>query len=114
MSRSTAILAFIQTLLVVTGFFCLGTVLKVYGYPDSAAARWNPLAVNLREYGAWLLMLPLLWGCFSVSAERLDRGIFRQSIAIITGICIVLLILVLFLSAITNPFTPQGLFPQMP
>jgi hypothetical protein len=77
MSRTTTILALLQTLLVIVGFFALGTVLRMTGYPDALAVRWNPLAVVLREHGVWLLLLPVLWVLFATSAQRSTVGFSR-------------------------------------
>src|SRR5687768_16684300 len=82
MSRTTTILALIQTLLVIGGFFALGAVLKMSGYPDALAVRWNPLAVFLREHGVWLLRAAC--GKLSSSAQfrssSVVGGSFSQSI----------------------------------
>jgi hypothetical protein len=110
MSRTTTILALLQTLLVIVGFFALGVVLKMSGYPDAIAVRWNPLALFLREHGAWLLLLPVLWVFFATSAQRIDRGFLSYHIACVVGLCIAGLTIVLFLYAAVFPFTRLLLF----
>jgi len=105
MSRTTTILALLQTLLVIVGFFALGTVLRMTGYPDALAVRWNPLAVVLREHGVWLLLLPVLWVLFATSAQRVDRGFFSYRVACTIGFCIAGGIIAVFLNAAVFPYT---------
>lgn len=105
MSRTTTILALLQTLLIIIGYFALGAVLKLNGYPDTSIVRWNPLAVFLREHGVWLMFLPVLWVLYATVAQHLDRGFFVCRDAYIAGLCIACLIITLFLSAAVAPYT---------
>ena len=105
MSRTTTILALSQTLLVIIGFFALGAVLKMSGYPDALAVRWNPLAVFLREHGFWLLLLPVLWVSFATSAQHLDRGFLSYRIACFVGVGVALATIALFLVATVFPYS---------
>jgi len=110
MPRTTAILALVQTLLLILGFFALGTVLKTSGYPDALAIHWNPLAVFLREHGFWLLLLPVLWGAFATTAQRLDRGFLSYHLAYIIGLCVAGVTIALFLYAAVFPYTRPLVF----
>lgn len=110
MSRTTTLLALLQTLLIVIGFFALGIVLKAAGYPHDFTVRWNRVAVFLREYGAWLLLLPVLWVSFATQAERLNRGIFSERIAYLSGLCLSALIIALFLYGAVFPYTRPFFF----
>ena len=112
MSRTITILALLQTLLVIVGFFALGAVLKMSGYPDALAVRWNPLALFLREHGAWLLVLPALWVFYATSAQRIDRGFLSHHFACIVGLCIAGITILLFLYAAVFPYT-RPLFIQL-
>ena len=105
MSRTTTFLALLQTVLVILGFIVLGAVLKISGYPDTLAVRWNPLTVFLREHGVWLLLLPVLWVAFATAAQRLDRGFMSYRIACVVGLCIAAITIVLFLYAAVFPYT---------
>ena len=105
MPRTTTILALLQTVLVVVGFIALGAVLKMSGYPDTPAVRWNPLAVFLREHGVWLLLLPVLWVAFATSAQRRDRGFLSYRIACVIGLCIAAITIMVFLYAAVFPYT---------
>ena len=105
MTRTTTILALVQTLLVTLGFIALGIILKMSGYPDALSLRWNPLAVFLREHGLWLLFLPVMWVLFATFAQRRDRGLFSFRTAYVAGICLATLIIALFLYATVRPYT---------
>lgn len=105
MTRPMTILAVMQVMLVIVGFFALGLVLKVSGYPDLPEARWNPLAVFLREHGAWLLGLPVAWVLWANLAQRVDRGLLSQWLAYLIGVLLAGAIVGLFLMAMVRPFT---------
>jgi hypothetical protein len=105
MSRTTTILVLLQTLLVVIGFLALGVVLKIAGYPEDFTVRWGSLAVFLRERGAWLLLVPVVWVCFATGAQRLDRGMFSYRAAVIGGVCVAGVLIVLFLYAVIHPYS---------
>jgi hypothetical protein len=105
MSRPLTFLAILQAFLVVVGFLALGIVLKLCGYPDAFAMRWNPLAVFLREYGPWLLLLPVLWTLFATAAERKDRGILSVKVAHLIGMLFAVVIIALYLYACAFPYT---------
>ena len=105
MVRIVTILAILQTLLVVLGFLALGAVLKVEGYPETLGVRWNPLAVWLREYGAWFLLVPILWVSLATAAQRRDRGFLSHRFACFPGVCIAVLTGGLFHYAAIFPHT---------
>ncbi len=104
MSRTTAILALVQMLLVILGFFALAIVLKASGYPDYTGVRWSHLAVFLRRHGMWLLVLPILWVVLAARTERHDYGILSYRIVWLAGACIAATIIALFLYAAIYPF----------
>ena len=107
MSRSTTILALVQMLVLVVGFFGLGVILKSWGYPDGelAGVRWTTLAVFLREHGFWLLMLTVLWVFYATVAERKNCGWLSSRAAFVAGLCIATCMLATFLTAAMHPFT---------
>jgi hypothetical protein len=104
-------LALLQTLLIIIGFFVLGAVLKFSGYPDEIDLRWNPLAVFLREYGFWLLGLPALWTCFALSAQGRDRGFFSYAVACVFGLAIAGVTIATFIWAAIFPYARPLLMP---
>ena len=87
MSRTTTFIAVLQTTLVVVGFLILPGIFKLWGYPNEPLEyygyRWNPLSLWLRQYGPWLLVLPVFWVVFATTAQRRDRGFFSQRLAVI-------------------------------
>jgi len=105
MSRNITVLALIQLLVVVLGFFALGIVLKAGGYPDdppfpSGLGRvvWSPLALFLRQHGLALLVIPVVWAVItSLSQNR--RVIFSQNVWLIIGVIIAAAIIALFVYA---------------
>jgi hypothetical protein len=103
MSRSTAILALVQTLVVILGFFALASVLKALGYPDHLYVHWNHYALFLRRQGMWLLILPILWVVLAARAERHDYGILTYRVVWLGGVCIAAAIIALFLYAAVFP-----------
>ncbi len=113
MSRTTTILALFQVSLLILGFFALGAVLKISGYPDTPTVRWNPLAVFLREHGFWLLFVPVLWVCAATSAQHHDRGFLSYRLASILGLCIAGATIALFLFAAVFPYTRPLLLPNI-
>ncbi|RYD67125.1 MAG: hypothetical protein EOP84_30750 [Verrucomicrobiaceae bacterium] len=105
MNRTTTYIAIVQAVVIVLGFLALGIVLKFCGYPDELGVRWNPLAVFLREYGVWLLLVPLFWTVFSLRAREVNRGIFSEPYAIISGIALAVGTSLFFLYAAIFPYT---------
>jgi hypothetical protein len=111
MSRAVIYIALLQTLLVVSGFMALGTVLKIAGYPDSTVLDWRPLAVLLREHGAWLLLMPILWVFFAFAAGRLDHPFFSRRLVFFSGVGIAGIIAALFFYATVFPYTRPFFLP---
>ncbi len=92
-------------LLIVLGFVGLGIVMKMNGYPKGETIRWTPLALNLRQHGHWLILLPVVWVICAVVVFRLDRGIFMEGLVHVIGSLLLGVVPMLFLFAIANPFT---------
>ena len=112
MARPTTIVALVQMLAIVVGFFGLGVVLKGCGYPDATVmgVRWNPSAVFLREHLLLLFFLPVLWVFYAITAERKNCGWLTYRAAFVVGLCIAACILVAFLYAAQYPFTRPLIF----
>ena len=105
MHHATAIVAILQISVTVIGFFALGIILKLFGYPGATVLEWNPMAVFLREYGLVFLAFPLVWCIYAVSADNLDNRWLSPTIAAILGIAFIFVIGGLFLVAATYPYT---------
>ena len=73
-SRSIMWVGVAQILAVVFGFVALGIVMKYNGWPDETPQTFRPLARGLRENGAWLLAVPLLWTIYAIAARRVESG----------------------------------------
>ena len=105
MSRNISIVALMQLMLVMLGYFALGIVLKAGGYPHdpSFAASlsrvvWSPLALFLRNYGLALLFIPIVWTVFT-SLSRDRRVVFSRDVWLVIGMIISIGIIVLFIYA---------------
>ena len=106
--RTVTVLGLVQIVCVLAGFLGLGITLKVQGYPEFppfVGEHWSGLAVGLRTYGLWLLVIPPLWAWYATAAVRLDRrGIFSETAALASGVAIVGIFLAAFLHAVIYPF----------
>jgi hypothetical protein len=106
MSRNTTILALIQVLLVVLGFFGLGIIMKISGYPNhDDLIQWNSLALLLRRNGFYLLILPLVWVSFTALSEYKGKFIYSYDVWCLIGILNAFLIISLFICACIFPYT---------
>jgi len=104
MSRNITILGLIQMLLVILGFFGLGIVMKMNGYPnEDFGIRWNSLALFLRRHGLILLLVPVIWTIFAALSQS-RRFIFTLAAWSVLGIVFAVAIISLFLYACVDPF----------
>lgn len=105
-SRSTALIALSQTLVIVLGFIAVGVVLKFSGYPENARwVRWNPVAVFLRHYGLILLLVPMAWTYFAARSLRHDSYAVSYQTMMFIGITFAALVMFSFIYAAVCPFT---------
>lgn len=105
MSRNITILGLVQLLLVILGFFGLGIVMKMNGYPhEDFGIRWNPLALLLRRHGLILLLVPVCWTIFTAVAQSRRHFIFSLGVWAVLGIVFALTIISLFIYACVDPF----------
>ena len=114
MVRPTTVLALVQTLLVILGYFTVGIVLKMSGYPSVTVLHWNPLAVFLREHGLWFLLLPVVWSIFVASPISQTHGLLGYRLTWIIAISLTLLVITLFLDAAIFPFSVPLFAPASP
>jgi len=104
MHTSATRLGLIQIACLTLGFFALGGVLKLLGYPDdNPLVEWSPLAAFLRDRGLLLLLIPGLWVIYAAVADRSDRGIFSARAAFMSGIAISGIFIKIFLFAAVFP-----------
>lgn len=105
-SRSTALIALSQTLVVVLGFIAVGVVLKFSGYPENPRwVSWNPFAVFLRHYGLLLLLAPVTWTYFAARSLRDDSYAVTYQTMMLIGITFAALAMFCFIYAAVCPFT---------
>jgi hypothetical protein len=105
MSRNITILGLMQLLLVILGFFGLGIVMKINGYPsEDFGVCWNPLALLLRRHGLMLLLVPLIWTTFAALSQNRRRFIFSLDVWAVLGMVFALAIISVFIYACVNPF----------
>ncbi|HSG68933.1 MAG TPA: hypothetical protein VLA12_00885 [Planctomycetaceae bacterium] len=104
--RGIAIIAGFQIAVVVIGWCTLGIVLKFNGYPEGDPfIRWTPLAVWLREYGVWFLLISPIWtGIATVLMQKQDRD-GLNAVMFAVGAVFAIAILAVFLAATFNPYT---------
>jgi hypothetical protein len=103
--RSIAVIGIVMLMLTVLGYVALGVIMKMNGYPKSEMIRWTPLALNLRQQGHWLLVLPIAWIMSAVVIFRTDSGAISQLLAYVVGTALLGIVAILFLFAIANPYT---------
>jgi hypothetical protein len=105
MSRNITILGLVQMLLVILGFFGLGIVMKINGYPsEDFGIRWNPLALLLRRHGLILLLMPVAWTICAALSQSRESFILSQDGWAALGIVLALIIVSLFIYACVTPF----------
>lgn len=106
MTRSLTFLGLFQFACLLIGFFALGIILKVSGYPEELPMiKWSPIAVFLRSHGLWLLALPAFWVTYAVYSSRRDKGFFSERTSIVIGVLLSGAIILTFLYAAIFPFS---------
>jgi len=110
MSRNITILAMIQLLVVILGFFALAIVLKAEGFPRDppfmaslSRVVWSPFALFLRHYGLAFLLVPVVW-TVAASLSQGRRVIFSLDVWLVLGVVASVAIIVLFLYACTHRY----------
>lgn len=105
MSRENTISGLVLTLVLVLAYIALGILLKFEGYPDQSYLRWNPIAVGLRTYGLWSLVLPVLFVLFAVFAEDQDRWFTVARVGLSLVVIAIVVLAVLYFMAFLKPYT---------
>ena len=110
MSRNITILALSLLTLVTLGFFALGIVLKIAGYPmdppfmaSLGRVVWNPIALLLRNYGLVLLFVPAVWAT-AASLSQSRPIVFSFSAWLIIGSALSIAIISHFIYACTHRY----------
>lgn len=105
MNRPISIVGILQVLVIVLGFIALGIHMKFLGYPTASeyVFRFSPLALFLREYGMYLLLVPPLWMALAVFSSPREHGILSLPAVLLQGVVIILILLCTFLYAAMCP-----------
>jgi hypothetical protein len=103
--RNAVMLAgLLQVLFIVAGFIALATVMKLNGYPQEIFIRWKPLALWLRQYGPYLLLVPLFWIILTFVCCLLNRESHTAEFAAPMGFFLAAVLLILFLAAAVDSY----------
>ena len=82
-----AILAVLQSALIVGGSLSTAALMKACGYPD-AHQFWHPLALFVRHWGFLLLSIPLIWAGATMWLERSRVTEFSIRSTVATGLLV--------------------------
>ena len=107
LSTSIVVVGLLQLLCIAAGFFAVGIMLKLSGWPetDDLTIRWNPYAVFLRRFGWMFIVIPFLWTIYAVVSKEIDEGWWDFEAAMVVGFIIPILSLLVFILNALNPFT---------
>jgi len=105
MPRVVVVIVVVQASCVLLGFFALGFMLKMYGYPDNEAVRWHADAVFLRSYGGWGILMPFFWGTYALVAYQRDRGWLSFDASLVVGALLTIVTALAFVFAAVDSFT---------
>ncbi|MBP6785751.1 MAG: hypothetical protein KA152_18295 [Verrucomicrobiales bacterium] len=95
------VLCTLQSTVVVAGWMCFATKLKILGYPD-APELWDWWVRLLRNWGMLWLLIPGAWVVFSVWMEQKSDNDFSQRWTVVTGVgVLVILAFYFFIVTIT-------------
>ncbi|MEO8204944.1 MAG: hypothetical protein ABI615_02100 [Chthoniobacterales bacterium] len=97
------VIAITQFVFLAMGAFTLSVIVKASTYPDASAQRLPAISVFLAHYGAWLLLIPVLWMAFATICQSTEKGPFTAKFAQGTGIILSAAILVIYTYAIFRP-----------
>lgn len=100
-TRLITVLGIIQVAVIIIAFFALGAVMKADGYP--ASSRWDEFPIFLRQYGMFLLLLPVVWAAVCADTEHRHPERDFSVLILFSGLFIVVTILVVFYCAATTP-----------
>lgn len=107
LSRSIVMIGLLQLLCISAGFFAVGIILKLSGWPeiDDPTIRWNPYAVFLRNFGWVFVVVPLVWTIYAAVSKEIDEGWWNFEVALVVGVIIPILFLLVFILSALSPYT---------
>jgi len=108
MPRHITTIALSQLGIIVLGYFALRFVMRINGYgmgPEWDYLNWTTLALGLRKFGLFLLIVPGAWTIGSVRAFRNPNARPSFTIWLVIGTVLALVLVAAFLYATANSFT---------
>jgi hypothetical protein len=103
-ASSISRLALLQCFVVVAGVLMTGGILKLNGYDPGSAARWNPVAVAVRNLGFLPLVVPAIWTGGCVVLERRARNDWTRTWSIVSGVLVIAVLSGLLWWTAATPF----------
>ena len=82
-----AILAVLQSALIVGGSLSTTALMKARGYPDPHQF-WHPWALFVRDWGFLFLSIPLMWAGATIWLERSQVAEFSTRSTVISGLLV--------------------------
>src|SRR5262245_43079455 len=102
--RIISILTLAQSLVILLGVLLTGAFLKLYA-GTSFGKPVPRLPVVMRDYGFWLIVLPLCWALAATfSVRSLDSSPSARPAYILTGIILLAALCVVFLVSVISAF----------
>ncbi len=109
-SKLAAILCFIQTFFIITGYLITCWSLRIW---DKSWGENAPRIFDLdfvRTFGPWCLLVPLVWGIVAIVRARLDGGDTSiTGLSFFIGLCLTVVVVCIFafctLHALFLPFS---------
>lgn len=97
----TSVIAITQFVFIALGTMAVMVLVNAGAIP--ASGQGQPLALFLKHYGLWLMVLPIFWALYANVAERVNKGPLRLSIAHGVGCVLAGAILLVYAAAIVFP-----------
>ncbi len=109
--RPISIIGFLQCVVVVAGVILTTAMLKMHGYgTDMWPEHWFPaVSVRVRNYGGWLLLMPVAWVLLALYANRRAvKAVWLYPAVVVGGMALVVYGIYFFVRTglNTSPITP--------
>ncbi|MEO6054141.1 MAG: hypothetical protein ABIP97_09030 [Chthoniobacterales bacterium] len=97
------VIAITQFVFLSLGFLALTIIVKASTYPDASAQPIPAISTFLAQYGAWFLLVPVLWTVFAMICQKGGRGLLSLNSAQVSGVILSAAILGVYSYAIFKP-----------
>ncbi len=91
-----------QTLFILLGVLLTAANLRVHAFPDQPL-NLNPTAVAVRDFGFFLLIIPVVWSIACVLLERNNSNRWSPFMTLASGLALIALLGGLFYWTVTTP-----------